>query len=67
MRLSGPVTWEICGGDVGDSLCIDVDDLGNVNYDSYLRWEEKDKCVLTRRRCSSSWDGTRGAMVGKLK
>jgi hypothetical protein len=23
------MTREICGGDVGDSLCIDVDDLGD--------------------------------------
>jgi hypothetical protein len=22
-----PVTWEICGGDVGDGLGVDVDDL----------------------------------------
>jgi len=29
MRLSRPMTREICGGDIGDSLCIDVDDLGN--------------------------------------
>lgn len=29
MRLSRPMTREICGGDIGDSLCVDVDDLGN--------------------------------------
>lgn len=25
--LAWPVAWEICGGDVGDGLGVDVDDL----------------------------------------
>jgi hypothetical protein len=32
MRLSGPVAWEICGGDVGDGFRIDADDLGVVSF-----------------------------------
>lgn len=27
VRLAWPVTWEVCGGDVGDGLGVDVDDL----------------------------------------
>jgi hypothetical protein len=27
MRLAGPVTGKICGGDIGDGLWIDTDDL----------------------------------------
>jgi hypothetical protein len=31
VRLSGPMTGEVCGGDVGDSFCVDADDLGTVS------------------------------------
>ncbi len=27
VRLAWPVTWEVCRGDVGDGLGVDVDDL----------------------------------------
>lgn len=36
MRLAGPVTRKICGGDVGDGLWVDVDDL-EVNAVSMMK------------------------------
>jgi hypothetical protein len=32
MRLSGPMSRKICGGDIGDSFSIDTDDLGLLAF-----------------------------------
>lgn len=60
MRLSGPMTRKICGGDIGDGFSIDTDDLGQLAI--VVAWNHF--LIHTRRRCSSSCEGTRGAMVG---
>jgi hypothetical protein len=62
MRLSGPMTRKICGGDIGDGFSIDTDELGLLAF--AVGW---DHWKRTRRRCSSSCEGTRGAMVGNYK
>lgn len=66
MRLAGPMTREICGGDVGDGLWVDVDDL-EVNAVSMMdeigtRGHGR-KTEHTLLRSSSSCEGTRGAMM----
>jgi len=31
VRLSGPMTGEVCGGNVGDSFCVNADNLRLVS------------------------------------
>lgn len=62
MRLARPMAWEICRGDVGDSFCIDADDLRSQVSDR----EEKDEVTRLKNtllRSSSSCDGIRGAIL----
>jgi hypothetical protein len=32
------VTWEICGGDVGDSFGVDIDDLENISMNNEIKF-----------------------------
>lgn len=62
MRFAWPMAWEICRGDVGDSFCIDADNLGS-EVSKPCNKDELTRMTNTLLRSNSSCDGISGAIL----